>query len=224
MKKSIIIIFIFTFLFIVNPGFAHVTVKPSEVGVGERVNFAVSVPTEEDTPTVQVRLVIPNGLQSVRPNVKPGWNIEIKTKPEGMKDDTVNTGEEAPRLVTEIIWSGGSIPADQRDEFMFSAQVPAEEAVIAWKAYQTYSNGDVVAWENDPNIVAEHTENNPPKEGEGNHNALRPYSETKVINDLNMSENPGETKRLTKESTALTLSIVALLLSVASVVISVRRK
>jgi len=155
MKKKILValsLVIGTF-FSVTPAFAHVSVKPGEVGVGERMNFVVSVPTEEEDPTVQVRLVIPEGLQSVTPFVKQGWNIELK-----------KTGEGEEAKVTEIIWSEGSIPAERRDEFLFSAQAPAEETSLIWKAYQTYGDGDVVAWENSPEVVQEYTKNNPPKD------------------------------------------------------------
>jgi uncharacterized protein YcnI len=171
---------IMVFLLNAVPAFAHVVVKPSEIGVGARANFVVSVPTEEDVPTIQVRLLIPEGLQSVRPNVKPGWTIEI-----------VKTGEGEEAHVSEIIWSGGSIPAEQRDEFVFSAQAPAEETSLNWKAYQTYAGGMIVAWDKDPKEVEEYTKNNPSMEGDDDHHdAPKPFSVTKVINDLAVSPTP----------------------------------
>lgn len=194
------------------PAFAHVTVKPGEIGISQRANFVVSVPTEEDNPTVGVRLVIPEGVQSVRPNVKPGWNIQI-----------VKTGEGDSERVSEIIWTGGSIPTDQRDEFVFSAQAPAKESTIAWKAYQTYSDGNVVAWENDPKVVEEYTNKNPMPEGEDDHNTPRPYSETKVINDLTISPTPTETKS-SNSNNALTLSIVAIALAAVSLGMQLMKK
>ena len=140
---------------------AHVTVKPSEVKIGAYQNFTVSVPTEKDLPTTQVRLVIPEGLESVRPNVKPGWEIALERQ---------GTGDEA--RVTEIRWTKGSIPTDQRDEFIFSAKTPAEETTLDWKAYQTYQDGSVVSWDEDPKIESE------------DFSQKGPYSATKVVNDL----------------------------------------
>lgn len=157
------------FLISSTPTLAHVVVKPSEVGAAARVNFVVSVPTEENFPTTEVRLIIPEGLQSVRPNVKPGWNIRL------VKD----ASDEAK--IKEIVWSGGSIPAEQRDEFVFSAQAPAKTGELIWKAYQTYQAGDVVAWDADPKLVEQQPE---PQDGADLHSALKPYSVTKVINDL----------------------------------------
>lgn len=214
MNKVIIILsFLILSFFIVAPVNAHVAVKPAQVGAAERVTFSVGVPTEEEDPTVQVRLVIPEGFQSVTPFVKPGWEIELK------KD---GVGEEA--RVTEIIWSGGSIPAERRDEFLFSAQAPADETTVVWKSYQTYGDGDIVAWENSPEVIKEYTKNNPPKEGEDDHNAPRPWSTTQVINDLkrkSSSENgtneaadakPGQNK-----DNSMALSVIALALAVGSI-------
>lgn len=201
---------------------AHVVVKPGEVGVGAYTNFIVSVPTEEDVPTVQVRLVIPEGLKSVRPNVKPGWSIELKK---------VTNGD--IERVSEIIWSGGSIPADQRDEFVFSAQTPAEESTLIWKAYQTYGDGDIVAWENSKDVIDAFEKNNPQKEGEeDNHDAPRPYSETKVVNDLaaDNAKNDDMTMRQdAKESSesldpALLISVIALGVALGSLWMQKKKK
>jgi uncharacterized protein YcnI len=213
MNKKILVLtgLLLTFLVSATSAFAHVSVTPGEVGVGKRLNFVVGVPTEEDDPTVNVRLVLPEGLQSVRPLVKPGWNIQL-----------VKQGEGEDAKVTEIIWSGGAIPAEQKDEFFFSAQAPTEEKTIVWKAYQTYGDGDVVAWENDPKVVAEYTKNNPPKEGEDDHNAPRPWSETKVINDLKASPQANATTGETKVSgdqdnnMPMILSVIAVLLAAGS--------
>lgn len=189
-KKIVFIPVLATFMVLSasSQALAHVVVKPGQVGLGERLNFTVSVPTEEADPTVQVRLVIPEGLQSVRPNVKPGWNIQL-----------VKVGEGEAAKISEIVWSGGRIPADQRDEFVFSAQAPAIDTTLIWKAYQTYSDGDVVAWENDPKVVEEYakskqaTASGTPSGEEDDHNAPRPYSTTKVVNDLSKASAASQT-------------------------------
>lgn len=200
-----LIAFIFFSMFVTQV-FAHVVVRPNEVGVGAFQTFTVGVPVEKDVPTVGLRLVIPEGVGHVTPNVKQGWTIEIKTEAEGMKGDILNTGEEAPRRVSEIIWTGGFIPAGQRDEFLFSAQVPAEETTIAWKAYQTYEDGEVVAWDTDPKTISEETEDK-----EGDHAAKQPYSETKIVNDLQVIEDEAYDPKVASNSVLpLTLSIIAL--------------
>jgi uncharacterized protein YcnI len=64
-------------LLAVSPAFAHVVVRPAQVGVGAFQTFTVGVPNEKDKATVAVRLVLPEGLGHVSPNVKPGWTIEL---------------------------------------------------------------------------------------------------------------------------------------------------
>lgn len=208
------------FLLCVSPALAHVVVKPSSAGVAAFQTFTVGVPNEKDNPTVGVRLLIPEGLQHISPNVKPGWTIEVNSTSEGMKGDVLNTGEKAPRKVTEIVWTGGSIPAGQRDDFLFSAQVPAETTTIAWKAYQTYQDGSVVAWDQDPEDMKNLSDEEKEKREEENKG---PYSQTAIVNDLIATNQTlsGSTQEIT---IPLLLSILAVVLSGISVWMQVRKK
>ena len=185
---------------------AHVVVKPAEVGVSKFQTFTTGVPNEKDAPTIQVRLVIPEGLNHVSPNVKPGWQIEIK-----------KSGEGEDAKVTEIIWSGGSIPSGFRDEFVFSAQAPKEETSLNWKAYQTYQDGEVVAWDQEPKEGTEES---------------KPYSVTKVIKDLGATPAPSASKEQGHDNNedaasangALALSGLALVVAFGSLYLARSKK
>ena len=169
MKKSVLAVLVGFVLVLISikQASAHVVVRPKEVSVGAFQTFTVGDPNEMDVPTIGVRLLIPEGLKHVSPNVKPGWKIDI-----------VKEGEVENERVVEIIWSGGTIPHGQRDDFMFSAQVPSQEVTLEWKAYQTYQGGVVVAWD-----LAE--DEQPTKEdGSPDFSSSGPFSETVVINDL----------------------------------------
>ena len=191
MKKTIITLGVFLLSFSIVS--AHVVVKPSEVGIGAFQTFTVGVPVEKNVATVGLRVVIPEGLTYVSPNVKPGWRINIK-----------KNGAEHDSPVTEIEWVGGSIPAGQRDDFLFSAKVPGTATSIIWKAYQTYADGSIVAWEK--------SEAEQPKteDGKSDFSKFGPYSETKVVDDLSNSNK-------NNNSTVLTLSVVSLVLSVIAI-------
>lgn len=181
---------------------AHVVVKPNQVGVGAFQTFTVGVPNERDNATVGVRLVIPEGLAFVSPNVKPGWNIEVKKN---------GTGENAN--VTEIIWSKGSIPAGQRDDFNFSAQVPTNPTIIQWKTYQTYADGTIIAWDQKP----------ADKETDDDSGTNGPYSETKIIDDLSKPElvnNSG----IPSNRTAIMISVAALVVSMIALAVPFYKK
>lgn len=183
---------------------AHVVVKPTKVGVGTFQTFSVGVPVEKNNATVKVRLVLPDGLKHVTPNVKHGWTIE-----------TVKAGQGEAAVVKEIIWKWGAIPAGQRDDFMFSAQVPAEAGTLQWKAYQTYLDGTVVAWEK--------STADQPKDVSGapDFSKFGPYSETTIINDL--APVNAESKKNETQFAPLTVSVLALIISLLALNFAVRR-
>jgi uncharacterized protein YcnI len=183
-----------------TPAFAHVVVKPNAVGVGAFQTFTVGVPNEKENPTVGLRLVIPEGLKFVSPNVKPGWTIDVK-----------KTGDGDSAVVTEINWTGDAIPAGQRDDFVFSAQTPAKETTLIWKAYQTYENGDVVSWDQKPG------------ENEDDE-SVTPYSQTKIINDLTGSDEHAMEMADEKQSLPISLSVVAILLAAVSLALQMRKR
>lgn len=183
---------------------AHVTVKPAQVATAAFQTFTVGVPNEKDVPTVAVRLIIPQGLNHVMPNVKAGWKIEVKKEKTGSQavDENGNMIEE--ERVSEILWTGGSVPVGQRDEFAFSAQVSADETIIAWKAYQTYAGGVIVAW--DMEAASDHGFKYPDNMG--------PYSKTSVLDGVSANDsNDGVSVELIVSLLALVLSVAAYLRS-----------
>jgi len=183
---------------------AHVTVKPGEAGLASYQTFTVSVPVEKDLPTTGLRLLLPEGLSSVIPNAKAGWTISVKVLPANPASPPAADGERPRRQVTEIIWSGGSIPAGQRDDFAFSAKLPATASTLVWKAYQQYQDGSELAWDRDPKEPAPKTAS-----GRSDFSKFGPYSTTRVVNDLN-------TDKTWTAQLPLWLSLAALLVSLTS--------
>lgn len=174
---------------------AHVVVTPAQVGVGARSVFSVSVPNEKEVPVTALRIEIPNGIQDAMPTVHTGWTIETK--------------QDSDKNVTEISWTGGSIPAGQRDDFTFKAQAPAKATSVDWKAYQTYADGTVVSWDQAPSA----------KEGDDDSSNKGPYSVTKVADDTesgSSADNSTTTGNTKTNPLPLVVSLVALVLSVAS--------
>ena len=198
---AIAFVAVFSAVFSFAPAvFAHVVVTPNQVGIGSFNTFTISVPTEKDTPTIAVKLLLPSGLQEVVPNVKPGWNVSVKQ---------TGTGDDA--IVSEIDWTGGSIPVGERDQFSFSAQVPAASTTLDWKAYQTYADGSIVSWDQAP------------AGSDDSNGDLGPYSVTNVIDDLSAA-SAASSGSDGSNSAALTLSIIAVALSVLAVGIARNKK
>lgn len=181
--------------------FAHVVVTPAQAGVGERLVFHVSIPNEKQVAVTNLKLTIPEGVTSVMPTSINGWTITT----------TMNSISKDPEVAT-IVWSDGIIPVGQRQDFSFSAQVPAKAAELDWKAYQTYADGTIVHWDQKP------TEN-----GKVDGNA-GPYSVTHVADDLKANSTDAANDNQAPGNTlAIVISIVAVILSIGSLLLRKRR-
>ena len=117
------------------PAWAHVVVSPEEVTAGDYETLTVSVPTEKEIPTTEIRVEVPEGflLSGVQP--VPGWE---------------HTFEEDGGVVTAVTFSGGEIRSREFQQFLVQAQAPEEPGEYPWKAFQTYKDGSVVEWTGAP--------------------------------------------------------------------------
>jgi periplasmic copper chaperone A len=82
--------------------------------------------------TLAVRITIPAGIIAVKPMPKPGWTLKTTTGEYGRSYALY--GKNVTSGVKEIVWSGGALPDDQYDEFVFQARItdslPAGETVF----------------------------------------------------------------------------------------------
>lgn len=184
---------------------AHVVVTPAEVPTASWQTFTMGVPNERDVPTMKVKLLIPSGLQYVSPSVKPGWEIEIKKE---------GKGEDAS--VKAIVWKGGSIGVGLRDSFAFSAKVPDEPTELHWKAYQTYADGVVVAWDQ-------------AGEGGDHEDNQGPFSVTKVVAQSDQAAALQEAKKAAAAaqeaaSTSLYVAIAGVIIGLIAIYFATRKK
>ncbi|HEV2344411.1 MAG TPA: YcnI family protein [Actinocrinis sp.] len=130
------------------PASAHVTVSPTSLPKGSTGELAFKVPNEESkATTTEVQLQIPTDhpIAQVLPRQLPGWTVTVKTTtlatPLKTDDGTFTTA------VSEIDWTGGTIPVGQYQDFQISVDpLPTDTAQLVFKAVQTYSNGDIVRW------------------------------------------------------------------------------
>ena len=79
----------------------------------------------DGSPTIAVRVRIPEGVYNVKPMPKPGWNIETK-KGKYTKTYDAGHGNHVSEGVVELMWSGGRLPDDHYDEFVFRAGLAGE--------------------------------------------------------------------------------------------------
>lgn len=100
------------------PAFAHVTFEVQEAAVGSTYKAVLRIPHGCGTEATNiVRVQIPEGFYNVKPMPKAGWTLETVTGPYAQPYD--NHGTQLTEGVTEIVWSGGDLPNDWYDEFIF---------------------------------------------------------------------------------------------------------
>jgi uncharacterized protein YcnI len=135
---------------IAGPAFAHVTVSTTDAAQGGFGKAVFRVPTESETAsTTKLVVTLPKDapFAFVTAQSKPGWKVTIE---EAKLDKPTKVGEfELTKAVRTITWTstGNGIPPSQFDEFALSGGPFPEADTIAFSAEQTYSDGEVVAWD-----------------------------------------------------------------------------
>ena len=103
---------------------AHVTAQPGEAAANSYFQMAFSVPHGCDgSATIALRVKIPEGVTSVKPQMKAGWTVDIKQR----KLDTplqAEHGKPITETVDEVSWRGGPLPDNLFDTFGLVMKLP----------------------------------------------------------------------------------------------------
>ncbi len=125
---------------------AHVTLETREAPAGSYYKAVVKVPHGcGGAATTAVRIRLPAGVVAAKPMPKPGWTLTTKdgeyAQPYQSHGRTITHG------VTEIAWTGGSLPDAWYDEFVFQAVLPKQPAgtVLYFPVVQECDTG-VARW------------------------------------------------------------------------------
>jgi len=137
-----------------TPAFAHVTVNPSTATAGGYAKVTFRVPNETnnaDTTTLEVNLPADNPVASVSVKPVPGWTaVAVKSK---LATPIKAHDTEITEAVSKITWTAGSgaaIKPGQFQEFDVSLGPLPASGQMVFKALQTYSDGTVVRWIDEP--------------------------------------------------------------------------
>ena len=130
---------------------AHVVLEKGEAVPGTFYKAVLKVTHGcESSPTVKVEVALPEGVIAAKPMPKAGWQIELG------KGDFARTykfhGHDVGTGVKTITWTGGTLPDDYYDEFVFSAYLAGEApapAVLYFPVTQTCEKGEM-RWEQVP--------------------------------------------------------------------------
>lgn len=109
------------------PASAHVTLAQPDAKAGSHsvITFQIGHGCA-DSPTTALRIEIPQNVTLANPQPKPGWTLTI---------------DHAAKRVSAITWSGGSLPADEFDEFSVMMKLPADAEPLTFPATQTCAKG-----------------------------------------------------------------------------------
>ncbi len=108
-----------------SAAFAHITLEAQEAAIGSTYKAILRVPHGcEGKATTAVRVQIPEGVISVKPMPKAGWTLQVKN---GRYEKSYQLhGQEVSSDVKEVNWSGGSLPDEFYDEFVFRGTLAAD--------------------------------------------------------------------------------------------------
>ena len=103
---------------------AHITLEQPQAVAGSYYKAVLQVPHGcKGSPTTGIRVRIPDGVTSVKPQPKPGWKLAIK-RVKLAKPIAAGHGQTIDEVVSEIGWSGGPLPDDEFDEFRIVMKLP----------------------------------------------------------------------------------------------------
>ena len=97
---------------------AHVTLETQQATVGSTYKAVLRVGHGcEGAATVKINVQIPEGVYGVKPMPQAGWKLETVKGKYAKEYD--NYGTKLTEGVKEVIWSGGNLPDEYYDEFVF---------------------------------------------------------------------------------------------------------
>ncbi len=121
--------------------FAHIVLTPlSGTSGAPHQFFSVVAPTEKDIPVVELRIEFPDewkesGGEVGRILLDPLWKYTVERD----EDDWIKA----------VTWSGAEAPVDAFVKFDMIISLPKLTGMQQIKAFQTYTDGSVVAWVED---------------------------------------------------------------------------
>ncbi|MFI7609156.1 YcnI family protein [Micromonospora sp. NPDC049366] len=136
------------------PASAHVSVNPKEATQGGYTRVAFRVPNESDSAsTTKVEVVLPENapVGSVSTQPVPGWTVAVEKR---KVDPPIEVhGSQLTEAVSKLTWTAtgdAAIKPGQFQEFPVSlGPLPKVDAMV-FKSLQTYSDGNVVRWIDEP--------------------------------------------------------------------------
>jgi uncharacterized protein YcnI len=122
------------------PAHAHPVLAQSKAEAGTFFKASIGITHGcKGTPTREVMVRIPAGVQGAKPMPKPGWTVSVERAP--LDAPRESHGRRITEDVTLVRWSGGTLPNEQYDEFSVVATLPAQPGPLYWLVSQKCEQG-----------------------------------------------------------------------------------
>ncbi|WP_406059244.1 YcnI family protein [Micromonospora sp. NBC_00860] len=149
-----------------GPASAHVTVNPKEAAQGGYARVAFRVPNESDSAsTIKLEVVLPENapVGSVSTMPVPGWTVATEKR---KVDPPIEVhGSQLTEAVSKITWTASGdagVKPGQFQEFPVSLGPLPQVDSMVFKTLQTYSDGNISRWIDEPAPGAEEPEHPAP--------------------------------------------------------------
>ena len=105
------------------PVFAHATLDSADAPADSFFQFGINVAHGcEGSPTLKVRVRIPPGVTGVKPQPKPGWDVDIRKEKLATPSDAGH-GRTVSETVAEVAWTGKLLD-EHFDRFVLHMKLP----------------------------------------------------------------------------------------------------
>jgi uncharacterized protein YcnI len=139
---------------IAGPAFAHVTVNPNSATQGGYGRVAFRVPNESDTAaTVKLEVNLPEDapVASVSTMPVPGWTVAVEKRT--LSTPLTVHGSQVTEVVGKLTFTaaaGAGVKPGEFQEFPVSMGPLPEKDQMIFKVLQTYSDGEISRWIDEP--------------------------------------------------------------------------
>ncbi|MBM3508207.1 MAG: YcnI family protein [Alphaproteobacteria bacterium] len=127
------------------PASAHMAVEPAQaaanttIAVGFRVGHGCGT-----SPTTALKVRIPDGVTNARPQPKAGWTLTVVRG--GPATPAAAADEAALPAVTEVHWTGGTLPNEFYDTFFIRMRLPNRPETTLYFPVVQECQGGVHRW------------------------------------------------------------------------------
>lgn len=136
------------------PASAHVSVNPKEAVQGSYGRFAFRVPNESDTAaTTKVEVFLPENapVGSVSTMPVPGWTVAVEKRK--LTQPVEVHGSQLTEVVAKLTWTAtanAGVKPGEFQEFPVSLGPLPQVETMVFKTLQTYADGNVQRWIDEP--------------------------------------------------------------------------